>query len=66
MLHIWIVEATEKFVSWDIVKHATIRIVIVKTDAVLAFIITAMTTRFAGQHYVVIVQRVGFVAKESV
>ena len=64
--HIWIVKVTTKFVSWDIVKHATIRIVIVKTDAVLAFIITAMTTRFAGQHYVVIVQRVGFAAKESV
>ena len=66
VFHTWIVKVTTKFVSWGIVKHATIMIVIAKADVVLAFIINAMTTRFAGQHYVVIVQRVGFFAKESV
>ena len=55
---------TEKFASWDIVKHATIRIVVVKVEIALAFMINAMMMRFAGQNYVVIVQRVGFVAKE--
>ena len=55
-----------KYVSWDIVKHATIRVVIARVEIVIAFIIIAMMMRFAGQHYVVIVQRVGFVAKESV
>ena len=64
--HIRIAKVTMKFVSWDIVKHATIRIVFVKVEIALAFMINAMMTRFAGQNYVVIVQRVGFVAKESV
>ena len=63
--HIWIVKVKTKFVSWDIVKHVTIRIVVVKVEIALALMINAMMMRFAGQHYVVIVQRVGFAAKES-
>ena len=55
-----------KFVSWDIVKHATIRIVVVKVEIALVFMINAMMMRFAGQDYVVTVQGVGFVVKESV
>ena len=64
--HIWIVKVTTKFVSWDIVKHATIRIVVVKVEIALAFMINAMMMKFAGQDYAVTVQGVGFAAKDSV
>ena len=66
VFHTWIVKVTTKFVSWGIVKYATIRIVIAKVEIALAFMINVMMMRFAGQNYVVIVQRVGFAATDSV